>query len=75
MMETKEVVLTEREKDVVKFIKEYKEDYGYSPTFREIADGLYLSSVYSIQCHVSHLIEKGAITMTPRKCRSLMINE
>lgn len=65
--------LTKRENDILIFIRDFIDDFGFPPTYREIADGLYLSSVYSVQRHVVHLIDKGYLIYTPNRHRSLKI--
>lgn len=65
--------LTQREKDILEYIEIFYEDFGYAPSYRDIADGLYLSSTYSIQCHVQHLIDKGYLEVTPKTARSIRL--
>ena len=65
--------LTKRESDVVIFIKEFIEDFGYPPTYRDIADGLFLSSIYSVQRHVMNLVAKGYLEIVPKAHRSFKI--
>lgn len=65
--------LTNREHDVLVFIFYFKSEYGYAPTLREIADGLYLSSHYTVQRHVEHLKEKGYITYSEKVSRSIRV--
>ena len=52
-------MLTKREADVLRYIHEYIEDFHYAPAVRDIADGLYLNSHYSVQRHLNSLIDKG----------------
>lgn len=52
-------MVTKREADVLRFISEYIEDFHYAPSIREISDGLYLNSHYSVQRHIIRLIDKG----------------
>ena len=51
--------ITKREKDVLLFINSYIEDFNYSPCIRDISDGLYLNSTFSVQRHLEHLKQKG----------------
>ena len=64
--------LTERQKDVYNFIKDYHFKKGYSPSLREIAQGVYCSKPVA-QKHLLALIDKGYITYTPRTARSIVI--
>lgn len=52
-------MVTKREADVLRFIQEYTEDFHFSPSIRDISDGLFLNSHYSVQKHINNLIRKG----------------
>jgi len=53
--------LTKKQSAVLGFIREYIEDHGYAPSYREIADAFNLSSTATIHGHVQALVEKGLI--------------
>lgn len=53
--------LTKKQSAVLAFIREYIEDNGYAPSYREIADAFNLSSTATIHGHVQALVEKGLI--------------
>lgn len=52
-------MVTKREADVLQFINDYIEDFHYAPAIRDISDGLYLNSHYSVQRHIIRLVDKG----------------
>ncbi len=65
--------LTNRQKDVLDYIKSYVADHGYPPAVREIGGALGLNSPATIQSHLNALETKGYIKKTNSKYRSLEI--
>lgn len=57
----------------MKFIIEYHNLHGYSPTLREIGNGVYLSNISNIQKYVFILYEKGYINYDFGISRSIVI--
>lgn len=55
------VILYRRQKQILKFITEYIEKYGYSPTLGEIAEAMGVSSLATVHEHVQALAQKGVI--------------
>jgi repressor LexA len=53
--------LTPRMKDTLDYIVEFQVEKGYSPTFREIADGIGVSSTSRVQVLVNALKDRGYI--------------
>ena len=53
--------LTDRQKDVLDYIKSYAAKHGYPPTVREIGSALGLNSPATIQSHIKALETKGYI--------------
>lgn len=53
------------------FIRQYVATNGYSPTYREIAEGLGLQSAGSAHRVVHLLVERGTITLLPNRARSI----
>ena len=51
--------LTKREQDVYDYILEYRKEKRFSPSMREIAEGLGLHSASTVHVHIHHLIDKG----------------
>ena len=65
--------LTNRQKDVLDYIKSYVANHGYPPAVREIGAALGLNSPATIQSHITALEAKGYIKKTNSKYRSLEI--
>ena len=65
--------LTERQNDICRFIIEYKNKYGYSPTQEEIAEGISISRS-TLREHIDRMIKKGRITKTGNVARSIIAN-
>ena len=55
--------LTKKQTEILNFIRKYIEEYGYAPSYREIANSFSLSSVSTIHQHIKSLMEKGFITL------------
>lgn len=53
--------LTKKQKDVLNFIEDFIQENGYTPSYREIAQGLGLSSPSTVYQHIQALCEKGII--------------
>lgn len=54
--------LTPRMKDTLDFIVDFQVEKGYSPTFREIANGIGVSSTGRVQVLVNALKDRGYIS-------------
>ncbi len=54
--------LTPRMKDTLDYIVEFQVEKGYSPTFREIANGIGVSSTSRVQVLVNALKDRGYIS-------------
>ncbi len=55
------ITLYKRQKQILDFIKQYIDKYGYSPTLAEIADSIGVSSLATVHEHLQALIQKGVI--------------
>ena len=53
--------LTERQRDILQFIREFQEERGVAPTHREICDRFGFSSYGTVYKHLSLLEKKGLI--------------
>lgn len=67
------VKLTKKQLAVFDFIRDFTEENGHSPSYREIMEGLGLTSVSAVAEHVDNLVSKGALKKTPGEARSLEI--
>ena len=65
--------LTNRQNEVLDYIKNYIASHGYPPTVREIGKALGLNSPATIQSHITALETKGYVKKTNSKYRSLEI--
>jgi repressor LexA len=65
--------LTERQKEIVDFIRKYRQERGISPTQREICEAFGFSSFGTLQKHIRLLLEKGVLERDWNKRRSLVL--
>lgn len=65
--------LTERQKDVLNFVKKYSAEHGYPPAIREICEGVNLSSPATVFVHLKNLESAGYIKTTSNKFRTIEI--
>ncbi|OGB62899.1 MAG: repressor LexA [Caldithrix sp. RBG_13_44_9] len=65
--------ITQRQKAVLQFIAEYIGQFGYPPTFQEIADAFGLVSKHGVVRHLEALERKGYITRSDTLARSIRI--
>ena len=68
-------MLTERQQQVLDFIKQTVEARGYPPSVREIGEAVGLSSPSTVHSHLNSLVEAGLIRKDPSKPRAIMIVE
>ncbi|EKD33247.1 MAG: hypothetical protein ACD_76C00061G0002 [uncultured bacterium] len=54
---------TKKQTAVLKFIQDHINEHGYTPSYREIASNLGISSPSTIHSHIQSLVEKGALQM------------
>lgn len=64
--------LTKKQRRTLDYVTSFIEQRGYSPSYREIANGLKLSSVATVAQHVEALVEKGLLTKGNNSARSLL---
>ena len=55
------ITLYKRQKQILDFIGQYIDKYGYSPTLAEIADSIGVSSLATVHEHLQALVQKGVI--------------
>lgn len=67
------VGLTERQAQALGFIKAFIAANGFAPNYREIGEGLGLRSSYAAHLVVHRLVERGAVTVAPRRSRSIAL--
>ena len=67
--------LTKRQKEILDFIRKYREEQGISPTQREIRETFHLSSFGTVQKHLKRLEEKGALSREWNRSRGIAPRE
>jgi len=55
------VTLYKRQKEILDFVSQYIQKYGYSPTLHEIAESLQVSSLATVHEHLCAMEKKGVI--------------
>lgn len=53
--------LSDRDYEILRFIREYSDKHGYAPTYDEIGEGVGLYSKSSVRNHIQKLLEAGKI--------------
>jgi len=64
---------TKKQKLILDFIESFIYENNKSPSYREIASGVGLSSIASVAEHIDNLVEKGYLIKNPGAARSLEI--
>ncbi len=64
--------VTPRQLDILRLIRDFRSNRGYSPTMQELADQLGVSKVTVFQ-HIGALVEKGLIRKSRHRARSLAL--
>jgi repressor LexA len=73
-MKKKSNKISERQKEILKYIISKVEKLGYPPTVREIAEEISLKSSATIHAHLKKLEELGFIRRNPLKPRAIEVN-
>ncbi len=53
--------LTDRQALILDYIRQYTAEHGYSPSTRDIGEGVGITSPNGVMCHIKSLIRKGAL--------------
>lgn len=64
---------TKKQKELLLFIEEFINTNGYSPSYREIMNGLQYNSVATVALHVNNLIRRGHLRKRDYSARSLEV--
>lgn len=64
---------TKKQKELLGFIEQFIAEHGYSPSYREIMNGLQYTSVATVALHVGNLIKRGHLVKRDRSARSLEV--
>ena len=65
--------LTDKQKQILEYIKSEILSKGYPPSVREICTAVHLKSTSSVHAHLSSLEEKGYIRRDPTKPRTIEV--
>ncbi len=67
--------LSERQNEILKFIKSHVAVHGYPPTVREIGLAVGLASPSTVHAHLAKLEEAGEIKRDPTKPRAMLLEK
>lgn len=73
MSENDSVRPTKKQREMLGFIESFIGEHGYSPSYREIMNGLGYTSVATVALHVGNLIKRGHLRKRDRSARSLEV--
>ncbi|MEI7838556.1 MAG: hypothetical protein WCI37_02100 [bacterium] len=62
---------TKKQKELLEFIEKFIAEKGYSPSYREIMNGLSYNSVATVSLHINNLIKRGHLIKRDHSARSL----
>ncbi|CAN5147981.1 hypothetical protein BH09PAT3_BH09PAT3_1870 [soil metagenome] len=71
--EAKTLRPTKKQKELLGFIEQFIGEHGYSPSYREIMNGLNYTSVATVALHVNSLIKRGHLRKREHSARSLEV--
>lgn len=64
---------TKKQKELLTYIEAFIAEHGYSPSYREIMNGLNYTSVATVSLHVNSLIKRGHLRKRDHSARSLEV--
>ncbi len=65
--------LTDRQEDILNFIKEFLLEYGYPPTLRQIGKQFSITSTFGVKRHLDALEKKGYLNVESNASRGISI--
>ena len=65
--------LTPRQKDCLDFIVSYTKEKGYSPSYREIAEGIGVKAISNVHYYVERLKRRGYVKTVYGSERSIEV--
>ena len=63
--------LTDRQEEILLFIKQFREETGYPPTLREIGKKFGISSTFGVKRHLDALVKKGYLNVESNASRGI----
>lgn len=70
---TAEKVLTQRQAEILSFLRKFIEENGVPPTHSEIAIQFELKGTYGVRQHLRLMEKKGYLRLSPGKARGIML--
>lgn len=64
---------TKKQKELLGYIEQFIAEHGYSPSYREIMNGLEYTSVATVALHVKNLMARGHLRKRDHSARSLEV--
>lgn len=64
---------TKKQKELLTYIEQFIAEHGYSPSYREIMNGMQYTSVATVALHVRNLIARGHLVKRDHSARSLEV--
>ncbi len=64
---------TKKQKELLSYIEQFIGQHGYSPSYREVMNGLRYTSVATVALHVNNLIKRGHLRKRDHSARSLEV--
>jgi SOS-response transcriptional repressor LexA len=64
---------TKKQRQLLTYIEGFIKEHGYSPSYREIMNGLNYTSVATVALHVNNLIKRGHLRKRDHSARSLEV--
>lgn len=72
-MDSTSIRPTKKQRELLQFIEEFIKEHGYSPSYREVMNGLNYTSVATVSLHINSLIRRGHLRKRDRSARSLEV--
>ena len=66
---------TKKQRELLTYIEQFIGEHGYSPSYREIMNGLGYNSVATVALHVNSLIKRGHLRKRDHSARSIELVE
>ena len=63
--------LTDRQEEILNFIRQFTNETGYPPTLREIGKHFQISSTFGVKRHLEALVKKGFINIESNASRGI----
>lgn len=64
---------TKKQRELLNYIEQFIGEHGYSPSYREIMNGLQYTSVATVALHINNLIKRGHLRKRDHSARSLEV--